>query len=246
MTFLSGSPRRIGYATSRNARLYNIRVPDTRVVWGKESLCTPWNINWRCSNTSAVRSIRCLRYGCLCSRKRFRDLRPFSNARGHGFPFVLIHPAAAFATKQWPADRFAELITRIAAHACRGRVDGRTRRGAPSGTDSHDGSGRRRDSAARADSRFQRPGVSVQALCRQRPRRDAHSRRARKADCGCFRLVGFSCLASLGGQVRVDSIRSSVHPMPRLSVPDQFPEPRCIQSIDVDRVFAAVSRLLCE
>ena len=40
MTFLSGSPRRIGYATSRNARLYNIRVPDTRVVWGKESLHT--------------------------------------------------------------------------------------------------------------------------------------------------------------------------------------------------------------
>jgi len=29
------------------------------------------------------------------------------------FPFVLVHPAAAFETKQWPVDRFGELIQRL-------------------------------------------------------------------------------------------------------------------------------------
>jgi len=45
------------------------------------------------------------------------DSRIESPVDGEGFvaqfPFVLVHPAAAFETKQWPIDRFGELIQRL-------------------------------------------------------------------------------------------------------------------------------------
>ncbi len=108
ITRLSGAGRRVGYAASRNRRFYNELVPDPRELWGKPGLHTvehqlapllhlgfPVDTEPRLSLSVEAAALDAT-----------RDL-----LAGLGIEegFVLLHPSAAFDTKQWPVDRFAAL-----------------------------------------------------------------------------------------------------------------------------------------
>jgi len=244
MTLLSGSPHRIGYATSRNARFYNIRVPDTRTVWGKKSLHTVEH------QLALLKYVGCpvdpvpaLRVGV--NPETVSRLEALLKSAGVRFPFVLIHPAAAFATKQWPAVRFAELIRRISARQ--------------SGVVVTAGPG---EEGLLEQIRSMVPGSgmilppmpisefsALASLCNLYVGNDTgatHIAAAlRKPIVAVFGSSDSAVWHPWG--VRYELIRSD---LPCIPCPGyrclEFSEPRCIQSIDVDRVFAAVSRLLCE
>lgn len=108
ITALSGAAVRIGYSSSRSRRFYNRSVPDSRRIWGKVSIHTvehqlapfkhlgfqvepipPLQVPVEISALDQVRT--------LLSRSALEE------------GFILIHPGAAFDTKQWEPGRFAEI-----------------------------------------------------------------------------------------------------------------------------------------
>ncbi len=110
ITALSGAAVRIGYASSRSRRFYNRSVPDSRQIWGKDSIHTvehqlsPFkHLGFQVDplpplqvpvETSALDRVR-----TLLSRHAIEE------------GFILIHPGAAFETKQWEPARYAETST---------------------------------------------------------------------------------------------------------------------------------------
>ncbi len=113
LTALSGAGRRVGFARSRNTRHYTVRVPDPSSLWPGQSLHT---VHDQLSALKflgfPVNSVPPLKIGVDASavhaiRNQLRD-------RGVEPGFVLIHPAAAFETKQWAAANFAEIASALA------------------------------------------------------------------------------------------------------------------------------------
>lgn len=112
MAFLSGASERIGYAGARHAYLYNLKVPPSREVWGRNEIHT---VEHQLSPLKHVGvpvepipplcvpiDPECLeRVGGLLEKQRIDP------------GFVLIHPAAAFETKRWEAGKFAALASRL-------------------------------------------------------------------------------------------------------------------------------------
>jgi ADP-heptose:LPS heptosyltransferase len=117
LTALSGAPRRAGYQASRSSFLYNIKIPESGRVWNRQPVHTvehqlsslkllgfpaepvpPPQITVRSEDVQAVR-------GLLARQGR--------SAEEIDEGFILIHPAAAFDTKQWDAEKFAALADRL-------------------------------------------------------------------------------------------------------------------------------------
>lgn len=108
MCFFSGAPVRVGYGNLRQSYLYNVKVPSTRDVWGRSDLHT------------VEHQLAPLKYigfpveppGPLelaVTSEEAESMRSFLADLGLSEEFVLIHPGAAFDTKQWPVERFAAL-----------------------------------------------------------------------------------------------------------------------------------------
>ncbi len=114
ITALSGAAARLGYASSRSRRFYNRTVPDSRQLWGKDSIHT---VEHQLSplkylgfeieplpplqvpvGTAALDQVR-----TLLSRRAIEE------------GFILIHPGAAFDTKQWETGRYAETAALLEA-----------------------------------------------------------------------------------------------------------------------------------
>lgn len=112
LTLLSGAPRRVGYAHSRHAGFYNVKVPGSRQVWGKEQVHTVEH---------QLTPLKYLGYAVepvpsLEVPVEEEDLQPVrEQLAGLRVPenFVLVHPAAAFDTKQWETLKFARLASRL-------------------------------------------------------------------------------------------------------------------------------------
>ncbi len=244
MTFLSGAGSRVGYATSRNARLYNVRIPDTRVAWGKSSLHTVEH------QLAPLKLLGCpvepvppLRVPVLPDR--VRQMAALLERQGATSPFVLVHPAAAFSTKQWPAGNFAELIGRIAAmptHVVVTAGPGEERlleeiRGLTSG-------------AAIFVPPMSIPDfIAMTSLCNLYVGNDTGATHIAAALGKPVAVIFGSSDSAVWHPwgVRYELIRSDLACIPCPGYRClEYSEPRCIQSIDVDRVFAAVSRLLCK
>ena len=112
LTALSGASKRVGYASSRAARLYHVRVPGSEEVWGQAQVHTVENqlsplkyLGFPVEplpplhvvvDPHALQAVR----GCA-EKKSVRD------------DFILMHPGAAFLTKQWEAKNFASLARRL-------------------------------------------------------------------------------------------------------------------------------------
>jgi lipopolysaccharide heptosyltransferase III len=108
MTFFSGADLRIGFAASRNAGKYNVKVPDSRKLWNKENVHTVehqlspllhMGFKFEDIPPLAIHGDEKMRE---ITRSRLQEL-------GIEKDFILIHPAAAFATKQWSIDGFASV-----------------------------------------------------------------------------------------------------------------------------------------
>jgi len=113
LTAFSGAAHRVGYESSRYHRFYNRRIPDTRTVWGKPKLHTVEHqlapLKYLGFPVPRVPKPRI--YFSDSDRVRVRtELQQLKVDPG----FVLIHPAAAFTTKQWPTQSFAALARHLA------------------------------------------------------------------------------------------------------------------------------------
>jgi ADP-heptose:LPS heptosyltransferase len=114
----SGAPWRVGFAHYRGANLYNILVPDARTILHQPSLHT------------AEHQAAAFFYLGL-PRKEIPRARIFSGA-GHvawweaqraslgitpGQPYSIVHPTAAYKTKEWAPEGFARIGEYLERHA---------------------------------------------------------------------------------------------------------------------------------
>jgi heptosyltransferase-2/heptosyltransferase-3 len=112
ITAFSGAPRCAGYLQSRHSYLYNVKVPESREVWGREHVHT------------VEHQLSILKHlgfpvepipppEVPIHSQDLQWIKGLLAGQGVGEGFILIHPAAAFDTKQWDADKFASLATRL-------------------------------------------------------------------------------------------------------------------------------------
>ncbi len=112
ITRLSGAAVRAGYASGRNSRFYSVAIEDSRRIWGKESIHTVEH---------QLAPLKALGFPCDAFSQPRVPVLPNSLERVRGLlsgtgvtgDFVLVHPAAAFDTKQWPAVNFVELLNTL-------------------------------------------------------------------------------------------------------------------------------------
>lgn len=113
LTALSGAPKRAGYRRSRSAFLYNIRVPDSRQVWDRPHVHT---VEHQLSTLKhlgfPVEPVPPL--SVPVAQEDVRWVRAELEVRGAREGFVLVHPAAAFDTKQWAVENFSSLAGELA------------------------------------------------------------------------------------------------------------------------------------
>ena len=111
---LSSAARRIGYAQNRHTRLYTDQVPHSSRIWGKEKVHT------------VEHQLSPLKYlgfpvdplpplHAPLSSDDVSQVRGLLGERGVRGEFILIHPGAAFATKQWEPQKYAQLANQLAA-----------------------------------------------------------------------------------------------------------------------------------
>ena len=112
LTALSGAKRRVGYLQSRNSYLYNIKVPDSRKIWQKDSVHTVEHqlaiLKYLGFPVEPIPPLKV----CL-DPQDVEFVKDLLGRAGTGENFILIHPAAAFDTKQWDARKFALLGNRL-------------------------------------------------------------------------------------------------------------------------------------
>lgn len=112
LTAFSGAPKRVGYLHSRNSYLYNVRVPESRQVWGREHIHT---VEHQLSILKhlglPVEPIPPLKVPI--DPQALESIKDLLTRQSVHDGFILIHPAAAFDTKQWDAEKFALLSTRL-------------------------------------------------------------------------------------------------------------------------------------
>ena len=112
MALLSGAQSRVGFAASRNSGKYNVKVPDSRSLWQKEKIHTvEHQLSPLLHMGFSINEIPSLR---ISVDESLRDKMRSRLARlGINNDFVLIHPAAAFATKQWSVEGFASVAAEL-------------------------------------------------------------------------------------------------------------------------------------
>lgn len=118
MTLFSGAGLRIGFAASRNSRVYNLEVPLSTVVWKKERVHTvEHQLSPLLHAGFKIESIPPL-FLHVDERAR-EEIRRRLKAVGIEEAFLLIHPAAAFATKQWSLEGFSRVAEEMAKKGLR-------------------------------------------------------------------------------------------------------------------------------
>ena len=114
MTRFSRSRIRVGFAASRNARSYNVKVPDSRSIWGRGNLHTVEHqlspLKYTGFRFDEIPPLRIPVDEEI--KKRISQSLGESGIKGR---FVLIHPAAAFETKRWRVGGFATVARELAA-----------------------------------------------------------------------------------------------------------------------------------
>ena len=110
---LSGATHRVGYSSYQYARLHNHQAPPSSMLWGREK------------THSVEQQLALLGWtGVPVSDRPATQLTVTDQAaasisnklRGEGLdesPFAVIHPTAAFDTKQWATDKFARVAENL-------------------------------------------------------------------------------------------------------------------------------------
>jgi predicted lipopolysaccharide heptosyltransferase III len=109
LTRATGARHRVGYKTYQYAQLHNHQAPSPLELWGQQQ------------THSVEQQLALLGWTGVPVTDRPRTLLGISNDASAGIqqrldkarisgPIALIHPAAAFATKQWKTENFAEIV----------------------------------------------------------------------------------------------------------------------------------------
>lgn len=117
-TFLaraSGARQRVGYAHYQYARLHNHVAPSPQEIWLRPTLHSAEQqlalIGW----TGVPVSDRPATELAVTEKAARSVAARLAAHQIDSEPVALIHPAAAFETKQWPSENFARLIDEVAA-----------------------------------------------------------------------------------------------------------------------------------
>jgi ADP-heptose:LPS heptosyltransferase len=112
MALFSGASLRVGYADKAHSYLYNLKVPDSREIWGRPELHTVEHqlapLKYLGFNVEPLAPLE-----IRISPEEEAAARALVTQAGIAGSFALLHPAAAFDTKQWDAGRFAETARQI-------------------------------------------------------------------------------------------------------------------------------------
>ena len=106
----SGAPWRVGFAHYRGLSLYNIVVPDARTILNQPSLHTA-------EHQAAAffylglpgKEIPRAELFCGLSQARWWESKRASLNLAADQPYAIIHPTAAYKTKEWAAEGFAQI-----------------------------------------------------------------------------------------------------------------------------------------
>ncbi len=116
-TFLSratGAKYRVGYASYQYSRLHNHAAPSPLVIWSREKLHSAEQqlalLGW----TGVPVSDRPPTLLAVTDEAATTIAQRLADHRLDQGPFAVIHPAAAFATKQWAAENFAGIADDLA------------------------------------------------------------------------------------------------------------------------------------
>jgi lipopolysaccharide heptosyltransferase II len=117
LTRATGAPHRVGYAAYSYASLHNHAAPPSSLLWGREKTHSAEQqlalIGWTGVPVTDRPSSR-LAVTPEASSAVARRLREEFKL-GDSQPIALMHPAAAFETKTWAAENFARIVSHLAA-----------------------------------------------------------------------------------------------------------------------------------
>jgi len=114
LTRASGARHRVGYASYQYAKLHNHQAPSASFLWGQEKTHSVEQqlalLGWTGVPVTdrPATQLAILQTAAFVIEERLRD------AKLEGKRLALIHPAAAFATKQWAAENFARVVEYLA------------------------------------------------------------------------------------------------------------------------------------
>ena len=114
LTRATGAPHRVGYATYQYSHLHNHQAPAASVLWQQSKTHSVEQqlalLGW----TGVPVTDRPPTQLAVTSTSLAAVDELLRTANLEGKEFALIHPAAAFATKQWAADKFARVVEFLA------------------------------------------------------------------------------------------------------------------------------------
>lgn len=117
-TALSGAPKRVGYRKGRHSYFYNVKIPSSKGIWDREYVHTVEHqlsiLKYLGFPVEPIPSpeVPVNPLDLESVKGMLMDLGMCSRHLEEGF--ILIHPAAAFDTKQWDAEKFASLASSLA------------------------------------------------------------------------------------------------------------------------------------
>jgi heptosyltransferase-3 len=119
LTRATGAKHRVGYQTYQYARLHNHLSPSSSSLWGQNKTHSVEQqlalLGW----TGVPVSDRPATQLAITEEAAATIATRLEAAGLTNAPFAVIHPAAAFATKQWAADKFARVADGLAAQGFR-------------------------------------------------------------------------------------------------------------------------------
>jgi lipopolysaccharide heptosyltransferase III len=114
LTRASGARHRVGYESYQYAKLHNHQAPSASFLWGQEKTHSVEQqlalLGWTGVPVTdrPATQLAILQTAAFVIEERLRD------SKLEGKRLALIHPAAAFATKQWAAENFARVVEYLA------------------------------------------------------------------------------------------------------------------------------------
>lgn len=126
LTRASGARQRVGYAEYRYGRLHNHQAPPAHEIWNREDTHSVENqlalLGWTGVPVTdlpathlAVTNVAAASVAAKLRAARVNEDYEAYTASDNGKPFALLHPAAAFASKQWAVESFARVAETLHA-----------------------------------------------------------------------------------------------------------------------------------
>jgi ADP-heptose:LPS heptosyltransferase len=116
LTRATGAPQRVGYSDYRHARLHNHLAPPSSELWGREKTHSVEQQLGLLGWTGVPVTDRPPTRLAISPEAAARAASRLADAGlDEGQPFALVHPAAAFDSKTWAAENFARVVEHLAA-----------------------------------------------------------------------------------------------------------------------------------